>query len=81
MSTPAWVGEFVSERNEALGSLDQQKIEAYARKWGAALPLDGSLVFWAAVHKARLSINAFSDEEQEVSRRWLLEHGFTPEGL
>jgi hypothetical protein len=66
---------FVGERNAALRSLDRNKIEAYARKYGINLPKD-EIVFWAGIHKARLQITSFTEEEREVSRRWLKEHGF-----
>lgn len=66
---------FVVERNAALRSLDRSKIEAYARKHGVGLPQD-EMTFWAGIHKARLQITSFTEEEREVSRRWLKEHGF-----
>jgi len=41
---------FEKERNEALFSLDRQKIEAYLRKRGKAVP-ENDIVFWASVYK------------------------------
>ncbi len=72
---------FVRERDAALRSLDEAVIRAYARKWGARLPRHAGRVFWAAVHRARLSLDSFSELEKAVSRQWLAEHGFEPKGL
>ena len=68
---------FVRERDTALRSLDEEKIKAYMTKWGGGYPAV-PLVFWASVHKARLGITSFTEEEKEVSRKWLREHGFKP---
>lgn len=36
------------------------------------------LSFWAAVHKMRLSLPAFTDPEREESRAWLSARGMLP---
>ena len=41
----ARVASFVKERNEALFSLDRERIEAYFRKQGAEMPKE-DIVFW-----------------------------------
>ena len=44
---------FVKERNEALFSLDRDRIEAYLAKHGDATSENASdMVFWAGVYKA-----------------------------
>jgi len=65
--------EFVKDRNEALLSLDEDKILDYMRKYDVSIHNGG--VFWESVHKAILNIEA-TDEQRENSRRWLIEHGF-----
>ncbi len=72
---------FLDERDAALRSLDEATLRAYARKWGARLPRQSDDVFWAAVHRARLTLDTFSEVEKTVSRQWLAEHGFEPRGL
>lgn len=66
----------VQERNEALGSLDEAKIKAYMKKYGCDIP---EPYFWPSIHKARLQIGSLSEEEKELSRTWLIEHGYSPE--
>ena len=67
--------QFQEERNAALLSLDHAKIEAYAAKYNVQLP-NNKQAFWAGIHKARLQIADIPDEEKEISRQWLHEHGF-----
>ena len=69
--------DFIRERDSALRSLDEEKIKAYMAKWCARYP-ENTQVFWASVHKARLGITSFTEEEKEISRKWLREHGFKP---
>ena len=67
---------FIRERNEALLSLDKERIQAFMKKYDMQYPSDNDLVFWAGVHKAILAINAASPEQKEQSADWLLDHGF-----
>lgn len=69
------LNEFVKERNEALLSLDKDRILAYMKKYQVNLPADSDKVFWASVHKAILAISA-PEDKKEQSRKWLREHGF-----
>lgn len=73
--------EFIRDRDRALRSLDKKQILAYMKKYGLKWQPGNDIVFWAAIHKARLSINTFTDEEKAFSVRWLIEHGFAPSGL
>lgn len=72
---------FVRERNAVLRSLDKKKITAYMDKYGVDWRPMNETVFWAAVHKARLSVRSFTAEEKRVSAEWLEEHYFRAEGL
>lgn len=67
--------QFVRERDEALRSLDKEKIIAYCKKYNMNIPQDEKLLF-AGVHKARLGIKNITLEEQMESAIWLLENGF-----
>lgn len=71
------VRQSIKERDEALKSLDKDKIIAYCKKYSVRLPEDNENVFWAAVHKARLQILASTPEERAYSLEWLLGHGFS----
>lgn len=64
---------FLNDRNEALLSLDIDKINAYLRKYGSP-ELSNDEVGWRAIHKARTAITAFSESERQKSRDWLAEH-------
>lgn len=70
--------EFVKERNEALFSLDRNKIEAYMKKYGQAeneeVPDE---LFWASVYKAICGINNAPDELVSKALMWLHKNGYT----
>lgn len=68
---------FVKERDEALLSLDKDKIMAYAKKYQVSLPKNEK-VFWAGIHKARLGVKSFSEEAKQISAEWLVNNGFKP---
>ena len=72
---------FIRERDAALRSLDKKKINAYLDKYGIDWKPMNDLVFWAAVHKARLSIRGLTAAEKKVSVDWLVGHGFIAKGL
>lgn len=68
--------EFVKERNEALFSLDRNKIEAYMKKYGQPeveeVPDD---LFWASVYKAICGISNAPDELVSKRYAWRTEKG------
>lgn len=69
--------EFLKERNEALFSLDKDKIVAYCKKYDVPIPEDET-VFWAGIHKAILGLTDAPLEIKFGSVKWLREHGFRP---
>lgn len=69
---------FLQERNEALLSLDRKKIVAYMNKYDIPVQMNKT-VFWAGIHKARISIVDFPEAEKEKSRKWLKRRGFSCE--
>lgn len=71
-----FVRVMVADRDEALGSLDEAKIRAYAAKYGEAASMsDDPLVFWGGVHFARTNIRTLPMEQRTLSKRWLRDHG------
>lgn len=71
--------KFVQERNEALLSMDEQKIRAYMKKYGVDFDPKNETVWWVGVHKAILGISSITPEQRERSEKWLVEHGFRQE--
>ena len=69
--------QFVKDRNEALLSLDKDKIIAYLNKYGIPVPANEK-VFWAGVHKGIVNMKAAPKEQKFDSMLWLVEHGFSP---
>jgi hypothetical protein len=70
------MAEFVADRDDALRSMDKATIVSFSNRWLIGLPTElGDDIFWAAVHRARLMCNSFSEQEKKVSTDWLLEHG------
>lgn len=68
--------KFVKERNDALLSLDKEKIQQYCNKYGIPIPLDEKL-FWASVHLSIVHLNAGTDEQKLISVVWLRQNGFS----
>ena len=69
---------FVKERNEALLTMDEKKLRNYIKKYSVHMPAK-KIVFWAAIHKARLTVKEIPEAEKEISRQWLRENGFRAE--
>lgn len=68
--------EFVKERNEALFSLDKDKILACAEKYQVPMPTN-ELGFWGGVYKAILGITNAPEDKKQIARKWLREHGMS----
>jgi hypothetical protein len=74
--------KFCTERDVVLRALNVEKMEEFYRNWQQPLPekyVDPSVPY-AMMHKARLHINSFTEEEKETSRNWLRANGYS-EGL
>lgn len=65
--------QFVKERNEALFSLNKEKITRYMNKYGTKVP-DNELIFWAGVYKAICNITDAPREIKEKASEWLKSH-------
>lgn len=83
MSNKELLEKFVAERNEALFSLNRNKIMAFAKKYNNPIAKEGvsDEVFWASVYKAIYNITTAPPELKRVAIRWLRQHGFTTEVL
>lgn len=66
--------KFVRERDEALLSLEKEKIVFFCRKYGVYYP-HSEIEFWKSVHKARVALKGIPEPDKEISREWLLQHG------
>lgn len=66
--------KFVQERDEALLSLNKEKIVLFCRKYEIYQP-HNEMEFWKSVHKARVALKGIPEPEKEISREWLLQHG------
>ena len=70
--------EFVKERNEALFSLDLNKIEAYMKKYGQPEVEEvPDNLFWANVYQAICGIKDAPDELVSKALMWLYKNGYT----
>ena len=73
---------YCKERDEMLRSLDVEKFHRFYKKHKLVKPHGGWLtpeVPLIMMHKARMQINSFTEEEKEVSRKWLLSHNYSLE--
>ena len=72
------VASFVKERNDALFSLDREKIEAYCAKHGdTESPELPDQVFWAGVYKAICAITNAPEDKVQIARSWLKANGYS----
>ena len=69
---------YIKERDEAMLSLDKNKILRFCRRWHICVP-ENETVFWSGVHKVIVNINSSTEEQKRKSLEWLKEHGFRPE--
>lgn len=69
---------FIKERDEALLSLDRDKIVKFLRKYDAKIPEDET-IFWAGIHKAICHLNSANAGQKLNSMIWLVNHGFKPD--
>ena len=67
----------VQERNEALFSLDKNKIMDYLRKYNLPTEASSDIVFWAGIYKAICNIKNAPEPIVEEARAWLNERGFS----
>ena len=79
------MSDFIKERNKALLSLDEKKIDTYMQKYNPNYkkPKDEK-TYWAGVHKAICNLflvpeNNITLEQYEKSYQWLEKNGFRPE--
>ena len=70
------MNEFLKERDEALFSLDIDKIRAYQRKYEIRLQANDE-VFWCSVHKAICQITNAPPYIRARSVTWLEERGYS----
>jgi hypothetical protein len=69
---------FCKDRDATLRSLDRDRLDRFLRKWNQPRPREWIGDSWlAAMHKARLQIDAFTEAEKAVSRTWLAQHDYT----
>ncbi len=66
---------FVSDRDNALLSLDEQKIRAFGLKYSIPLS-DNLIVFWASVYKSVLAMKNSPANIRRKAEDWLDSHGF-----
>lgn len=62
---------------EALRSEDKEIILTFFAKHEVPTP-SNELSLWTAVHKMRLALPAFTEQEKEASRTWLRNRGMQP---
>jgi len=65
------------ERDEMLRSLDIDQVIAFHCKHFPDAPVPSRAVVEVALHKARAAALSLSDEERDLSRRWLAARGYT----
>lgn len=66
---------FLSDRDNALLSLDEQKIRAFGLKYSIPFS-DNPIVFWASVYKSVLAMKYCPTSIRRTAEDWLDSHGF-----
>lgn len=70
------IEQYVKERDEALLSLDKEKIIAFYKRYNVPYAKKDK-VFWATVYKCIFHINASTAQQKLNAECWLIENGFT----
>ena len=70
------IARFRREQREALLSLDEQKIRAFAFKWNATEMPSTPVTFWGAVHKAITAKKDYPLDIRRQSKAWLTKHNY-----
>lgn len=65
------IEEFNRERNEALLSLDEERIRAMVLKFNGVIQPKDPLIFWGGVHKAITGCTSLPIEFRRQSKAWL----------
>jgi hypothetical protein len=74
------IADYVKRRNRVLRELDLSGFYELLTENGAThLPIPQ--VAFASMHKARMAVTSFSEEEKAISRQWLTDNGFQPKFL
>ena len=68
--------KFIKERDEALLSLNKEKIMSYMKKYNIDATPTNDSVFWSGIHKAIISLRSATKEQKNKSLKWLKENGF-----
>lgn len=71
------INQFKRERDEALLSLDKEKILRFCEKYQVPMP-NNDLSFWAGIHKSIYLLKTATPEQKEFSKNWLISRGFNP---
>lgn len=70
------IAQFNQERDEALLSMDEQKVRDMVKKWNGTVMPSHPLAFWGGVHKCITGNNSLPIEFRRKSKAWLDDHGF-----
>lgn len=70
------VAQFNKERNEALLSMDEQRIRAFVMKWNGTIMPSNPISFWGAVHKCITGVKTLPIEFRRESFKWLTKRGY-----
>ena len=65
--------DFRKERDEALLSLSEVRIRAFANKHDISMPY--GILFWITVHTAIINYAEGTQEQMQRSKKWLQENG------
>jgi hypothetical protein len=75
------IAQYCRERDDVLRALDAEKFAAFWHKHSLPMPPEGQ---WASpevpiimMHKTRLKLTTMSEAEKELSRSWLISHGYS----
>jgi len=71
----AEVEAYNRDRNEALLTLNKDKIVAHFKRYNPAFEMPSEEVFWTAIHKARTAIPALPPFARSISKQWLESRG------
>ena len=72
------VEQFRRDRDEALASLDEERIREFFRKYNAGSLSRRPAMFWETVHRYITAIRSLPTELRVASKKWLTDRGLEP---
>lgn len=70
--------QFIADRDAALRSLAVDRVIEVYRKYNPGQPIPERDIVEIGMHKARTALRTLPKKERRLSKKWLIERGYSP---